>query len=444
MRAEQTHLLSQFVLRLRSDPATGRMLWGVLWGLMSRLSPFLSLAICARLLGAEKFGAIAAMYVLVGVAVSLAGLGLQILGVRLVSEALAAGTPVHDALGRSVAAAAVISSIAAMLVLTFPTTMSLIMFGDNHLRDQVRWSSLWIFAAMLNPVLSGLLLSLDRKRSLFLFGLVQSVLIITLMPLAALRFGIEAALGVQGGVGVVGALIALRGLGLAKLSRPTGRGLFSDARLILQCVVPSAVGGVAWTWSQTLAIGFVSRSAGSLEPIGEFALAQQIFTVASFLPLSAAIGLAPLLFRAHAAGDAERASTLIRWSLAAAALYGTLACALIFSVAPPLAALFGGSFYDAVGDIRVMAPVIFLASLHGFMGHFTQATNRYWQWALVNFVSGFANIVTVFALYRHIDDVLAWGWLAAFIAGVAAAMPLTLYHVRRRPRSEARYSRGLS
>lgn len=412
--------------QLVRKPPVQRMAWGVLWGCASRLSPFVSLAICARVLGAEKFGGLAALTVVVATAVSLAGLGLQIITVRLVTEAVVAKADPSEAAFRGIGAGSLFALAAGALVALIPEPLSLTLFGVTTFSNEIRWAAPWVATAMLSPIVVGVLMALDRHKRLLMIGAVQSLLVIGVVPIVAWQWGVGAAALGQGLAGAVAIMLGLRAAGVRTLSFRMPALRATDSRLMLSCVIPSAIGGLAWTWSQTLAIGFVVRDAGSAVPVGEFALSQQLFSLASFIPLSAAIGLAPMFHQAFAAGDHQKSSRLVRLSILAAAVYGLCAWALIWALAGPVASAFGHSYSSAVGEMRIMGPVAFLASMHGLMGHFTQATHRYWRWAIVNLASGIVNVLSVYFLVGHVEDVLAWGWLVAFSVGVAIALPMTL------------------
>ena len=405
--------LRPYAARLTGNPVFGRMGVGVASGGLLRLGPFLTMLVCARVLGAEQFGLLATIYVFVMLVTNFFGNGLQVFTLQLIADTSASGGSKDAAAAASVKVGLLFALAMAILALAAPGLVARYLLGTSAVADLVPLAALWIFTALANAILSGSFIAMQDDRALFSNGVLSAVVPLLLVPIAAMEWGVRGAVIAQGCAGVVP--VAVAGWMLFRGAAASQQRISISVKSVLKRLIPMATATLFWTGSILHAMTLVAAARGGFAAVGYFAIGQQLFSAATFVPARAAVGVAPLLYEASAAGDLKRLQKVLRTAVITSVACGAGAALIVAICSLFPAELFGPDYAPASPHIGIMALAVLASSPVFVMAQYMLARGLVVLWSVVEIIGGLSLLIFVLLTAGEDSPILATGFLIGLL-----------------------------
>lgn len=343
-----------------------RLVSGGVWTLANRIlvtvTQLVTLALLARLLGADDMGVFFLVANLVAVVTVIAQLGLTQSVVRLVAEALARDLPGRArAAIRKVLLLGVVSALSTAAILQFGLGQWLAeaVFASQAMAALTLWAALWMLAQTLQRFLDEIFRGLHDLRLAAIFGgMVSGVLIVALLAAIRLTQGtasLQEVLTLHVVAFTGGVLLAA--LALRRKMRPlrgVGDITTGEIMAISWPLLAASITNIILLRADLWIVGMYLPN----EEVAVYGAAARIITVVTIPLIMASAVLAPMIAELNAKGEKARLEKVLR---VVATLGGlpAIAVILIFVVfgQPLLHAIYGDALYARGWPVLVVLGV---------------------------------------------------------------------------------------
>jgi O-antigen/teichoic acid export membrane protein len=417
----RTWTSSGVVRRLANDA-----LWSLLGSVAARLLALVAAIIVARRLGAAAFGEFNLVQTTAGMLMALGGFGLD----TTVTKFLA-GHYRDDpaAAGRVVALsglfAALIGGGTALLLAATAPWVARVVLGAPQLAKGLRLGALLILFAPVNATQLGVLMGLQRFRTIALVTVIASALSIPFL-VAGARLGgtLGAVVGLVMSTAVTTAIYRSASLRMARACgvHPIYREAIREWRILFTYSLPTTLGNLLLAPAAWITSAIVANQPAGVREVGLFSAANQWRNAIVLVATAVGAVLFPLFARLHDSGRSRSFARAFWASVTLTAAASVAAAAGLAACSPWVMRAYGAEFHDAV---RVMVMLVIagaLAAPLSIVGNAIAGAGRMWLSFGLN--AGWATVLigTSYLLRSNGAFGLAVAYAAAYALHLGAAL----------------------
>jgi len=425
---------SQYPADTQSRGLGFRYLTAAFWSIMglgvARGATLVASMFTARLLGAESFGGLAIVQSTVGIAATLAGVGLGVTASRHVAE-FRVGDPARTGriLGLSSAVALISGAAMAIAMVVSASFVAGHVLQAAELTVPLRIASLLVLFTALNGYQTGALAGLEAFRTMAKVNFCSAIISCPMIIFGAYRGAISGAVGgVSAAMAVSWALnhVMLRHVCAVRGIAWGWRNCWSEAHLIyrtsLPCLLSSLIGApVMW-----LSTYWVVQQANGYQHLGVYSVADRFRLLLLFVPSAIAGSVLPMLSNFRGRGDRASFRKLLRVNVLVVSMIVSVPALALAFWARRAMGCFGASYLAGAPILAVLCFSAIAESLNASLG---QAVTTASPWHRFFFDVMLFSIIcgTAFLLVPRLG---ALGLALAYLAGFSSTASALLIYVR--------------
>jgi O-antigen/teichoic acid export membrane protein len=416
--------LGAAVARLAPGLHLGALSWSLAVSIIAQASSFAMSCILARLLGKVAFGEWAALQSTIGTISGIAQLSMAVTATKFVAEL---GRTAPQRAGRILGICSLTTlctgvAAAGAVALSAPWFAGAVLHAP-HLASGVQVSALSLLLLTVNGYQIGALGGLQRFRSMALLGGLGGVATAVLVPVLAVRWGLDGALAGQALAAALTWYVfhrAVRAECRAAGIAVSYTRLREELRALVHFAFPATLAGVAGMLAAWLSTLVLVRRQGGYAEMASLSVAGTLRSAVLFAPVVITRVSAPVLASLVGTGALKRHEHALRGSAWLAGL-SSLAVALPVAVASAwLVELFGPSFRGSAGVVVVMAASgVFEAVGQALNQQFLSHGRMWWNLVMVTGRGALLVAATWFLVPAGGALGAAWAVLLAYAAAVA-------------------------
>lgn len=362
----------------RNDPGryANRLLTGMSWSSLGSLSgqglAFVSGVLLARILEPKLFGLYSLTGGVVQFFISIATLGLTIGASREIASARVNRPMRLRAISQATTRLCLVfASLVAGAVFTFRAEVGSIATTDPAIVNCIILTLPTLVFASVFACQLGLLSGLEEFKSIALLNLFRGLLGIVLLPTSSMVAGVEGALAGTIVTTVLSTLVAHIVVRRALPNHGTQaaeRFDFGEVKTLLKFGIPVVSSSMLMTPIVWYCSAELSRTAGLAE-LGIFNSALQWYNLAMFFSGASATVVMPLLANTIASADRRGFDRMLRLNTLISVLPAAAVCLIAYPLAPYIVNIYGSSYSQGAGTLRLVLLYAALSSLSNTIGH---------------------------------------------------------------------------
>ena len=404
--------------------------WSVVGLGVARGATLVASMFTARLLGAESFGGLAIVQSTVGIAATLAGVGLGVTASRHVAE-FRVGDPARTGriLGLASAVALISGAALAIAMLVSAPYVAGSVLHAAALTVPLRIASLLVLFTALNGYQIGALAGLEAFRAMAKVNLCCAIISCPMIIFGAYRGGISGA--VSGISAAMAATWALNHVTLRHVCALRGiawgwRNCWSEAHLIYRTSLPALLSSMIAAPVMWLCTYWVVQQANGYQHLGIYSVADRFRLLLLFVPSAIASSVLPILSNFRGRGDRASFRKLLRVNVLVVSMIVSVPALALAFWARTAMGCFGSTYLAGAPIFAVLCFSAIAESLNASLGQAVTTTS---PWRRFFFDVMLFSIIcgTAFLLVPRFG---ALGLAIAYLAGFSCTASALFIYVR--------------